>query len=362
MTTIQSPSSANKFDQAEKLDGIRLTWNVLDITNRENEKLNAPSTCVFTPTSILNNLATSENKPIFCDNFRCSAALNCYSAVDLENKLWRCTFCQARNTIPQDLITSSTENSKEVPIELSENHTVIDYRGSKEEGVSLVKKMFVFALDITQPDDNLQECINSLTNALCVLSSTYQTNIAQGLVSVSLCLFGQDIKFVDLSSDDLDLSLLFKHLHTNPKEVSSWCLDTFNANFDKAKQYIKNSCFGNKEGLFVYNFDEETESKLINKLTDLKSTVMHIENRPYNCLGSSAFYSVALSEVYRQFEGKDIQTHISIMTGNPCSIGQGQVCSTSFTTPIRGFKEILTHGKSPYFIILSITQLHRTAR
>ena len=370
------------FNKMHSKDGVRMTWNILP-----NPDTDFPS-CKIPPVAILEQLRPSinsvvaKNLPTECSNPACPAILNCYSLVDLENKIWSCPFCHARNSLPEDLFTET-----ELAPELSEEHNTVDYCSShdlkaliatNETELALAdekgfnQKPLVFLVDNAQTQESLEALKEVLVNKMG------EVGVGRKVLLVT---FGKNVCVYDLRNDQE------RRLVLNPVNMfGSAFADGTAAAREQQNEKQKESVVRKKSGLAnsldlvkksLKTFDEESVlMELLRVSLDINKTLPVLDNdrnslfglfQPLSvCEGAfmSALCSLDSEGFVPEWGSRPLQNmgaallvatalaaacplggQICVFAGSPCSSGPGQVAERSFKTPLRAFSDLYVGTK-----------------
>lgn len=180
----------------EQRDGVRMAWNVVPATRKEQRECVVPFAAMVTPTKVIASdvVPRVPYEPVRCKG--CAGVLNPYARVDFASKIWVCAMCHARNHFPPHYNALSETN---LPAELFPSYTTIEYaipRRGQQSGVA-----YLFVVDACAEEEELRACCRAVTRALSMLPED---------ASVGLVTFGTHVHVHELGFADCPKSYVFR--------------------------------------------------------------------------------------------------------------------------------------------------------
>eukprot|EP01025_Chloroclados_australasicus_P047298 TRINITY_DN5277_c0_g1_i4.p1 TRINITY_DN5277_c0_g1~~TRINITY_DN5277_c0_g1_i4.p1 ORF type:complete len:764 (-),score=99.83 TRINITY_DN5277_c0_g1_i4:367-2658(-) len=151
-----------EFHELEEIDGVRMSWNVWPNSKLEATKCVVPFGAVYTPLKSMPHLQVAGYEPLRCS--QCTGILNPYARVDYAAKMWICPCCGGRNHFPAHYHQINEQN---VPLELHESCTTMEYRMNRPQQV--IPPAYVFVLDTCMEAEELNQCKSQILQALQTL-------------------------------------------------------------------------------------------------------------------------------------------------------------------------------------------------
>ena len=181
----------------EAQDGVRLSWNVVPSTRKEQRECVVPFGAIVTPTKNISHdvVPRVPYEPVRCKG--CGGVLNPYARVDFASKIWVCAMCHARNHFPPHYNALSETN---LPAELFPSYTTVEYALPRRSGVGNAPA-YLFVVDACAEEEELRACARAVTQALSLLPED---------ASVGLVTFGTHVHVHELGFTDCPKSYVFR--------------------------------------------------------------------------------------------------------------------------------------------------------
>ncbi|KRH93331.1 Vesicle coat complex COPII, subunit SEC23 [Pseudoloma neurophilia] len=271
--------------EIEEFDGLRMSWNVLPVTQSEDYSLPVPITALYTP---LQECEMLKYEPIFCPG--CRSLFNCYSKVYYDTKDWDCLFCNRKNKLPSQYYDITPEN---LPLELV--HSTVEYLLTRECNM---EPYFFFIVDICPFDDQRYQTL------IEGIKITYEGLPEDAMIS--LITFGTNINLIDFKSP---INRIF--LFSGQKEYKKEDIDKF---------FIGKKSSNNLHSFFIEKRDLPIE-KFLNFITKdtLSDKTGSMQTR---CTGAAISFATSLLETIPA----ENAIKMFLFTEGPITTGPGQVC------------------------------------
>lgn len=314
------------FQQFEKRDGARFSWNVFPSSRLEATRIAVPTACTYTPRSLIEGLATVSYPPIFCKNVSCGAVLNPYCRVDFIDKIWVCPFCMTRNHFPHHYADISADNR---PAEIIPQYTTMEYI---IDPTSDRPPAFVFVVDTCVIDEELIQVKTSILQSLMLLPE----NSRVGLIT-----FGKNVHIHELAFDECPKSYVFR----GDKEVETAQIAKL-LGFHTQKAVPVAGGYGQQpQTAAMPDFStrflmpvSECEFQLTSILEDLSKDCWSCktDERSLRCTGTAMAVAIGLMEASCSKQSG----RIMMFVGGPPTSGPGMVVAVSQKETIRSHHDI----------------------
>eukprot|EP01128_Nolandella_sp_AFSM9_P000390 TRINITY_DN10551_c0_g1_i1.p1 TRINITY_DN10551_c0_g1~~TRINITY_DN10551_c0_g1_i1.p1 ORF type:complete len:768 (-),score=147.06 TRINITY_DN10551_c0_g1_i1:41-2314(-) len=329
------------FYQAEDKDSVRFSWNTFPSSRVEYKKIIAPLGCIYSPLK-RNPLQQVPYGPVSCS--KCEGVLNPYSKVDINSKVWQCTICGTRNSMPQNYAGISETN---LPAELMSQCTSIEYNLNKNAAVPPV---FLFVVDTAiRHADELKAMKTTLLQSL----ETIPRNCFVGLIT-----YGKHVSVHELSFPLFPKAVCFSgEKDVTPAQVQAMLGVGRATSGPSAPPTTLDA-----NNRFIRPL-EEIETTLTNIIEDISKDPFPEIKGERASRGTGVAISVALSLMQYTFSGQP--GRVIVISGGPPTVGPGKVVSTKLSEPIRSHhhlnKEQAPHiaPASKYYSSLASRAIHQ---
>lgn len=308
------------FEDAEDMNGVRLSWNCFPSTKAEAAKIVVPTGALYTPLKAKEDLAVAQYDPVICQNASCKAILNPYCSVD-PSGFWMCTMCKNRNGLPGVYKGINYDN---LPLELNAANSTIEYITARPVQNPPI---FMFIVDICQDEDNL----NALKESLTISLSFLPPNALIGFIA-----FGTMVQVYDLGSEKINKSYIFRgDKEYTEKQISEMLnkptLSTGHGGMHSGPQFV------NSLSRFLLPV-EDVEFGLTAILENLSKDSWPVAhgNRPFRSTGSAL--NIATTLLGSAFPGTGAR--IMLFTGGPCTLTPGLIVGQHLKEALRSHSDI----------------------
>lgn len=303
------------FEEAEDINGVRLSWNTFPSTKAEANKIVVPTGALYTPLKFRADISLAAYDPCWCSNSSCQAILNPYCRIDMTG-FWFCPICGYRNPLPSHYQGITSEN---MPLELQPESSTIEYITSRPVPQPPV---FLFVIDLCQDDDNLK----ALKETLVVSLSLLPPNALVGLIT-----FGAMVQVFDLGSESIKRSYIFR----GDKEYTDKQISTM-LNQPKASPDGRPSLASSLIRFFLPV--EEIEFQLTSILENLTNDPWPVAHgdRPLRSTGSAL--NVGINLLASTFPG--LGARLMLFSGGLCTLNPGLIVGNKLKEPIRSHSDI----------------------
>lgn len=303
------------FEEAEDINGVRLSWNTFPSTKAEANKIVVPTGALYTPLKFRADISLAAYDPCWCSNSSCQAILNPYCRIDMTG-FWFCPICGYRNPLPSHYQGITSEN---MPLELQPESSTIEYITSRPVPQPPI---FLFVIDLCQDDDNLK----ALKETLVVSLSLLPPNALVGLIT-----FGAMVQVFDLGSETIKRSYIFR----GDKEYTDKQISTM-LNQPKASLDGRPSLASSLIRFFLPV--EEIEFQLTSILENLTNDPWPVAHgdRPLRSTGSAL--NVGINLLASTFPG--LGARLMLFSGGLCTLNPGLIVGNKLKEPIRSHSDI----------------------
>lgn len=273
----------------EKIDGVRLTWNIWPTTPSKNELI--PIACLY---NVHQPCPSIMSEPILCSG--CQSILCQQSIVDFGSKTWTCVFCTYKNIFPPHLRDISPTNL--IP-EIKDENTTVEYVLSKTDNFPPI---FFLLVDVCTYNEERHAFMKS--GLLHTLSKIPDDAM------VGLILFGSNISLISFAEEEIKTIYQFSGKTLYTKESFSKFIFTDIRNFIVQKS--------------------EKIADILEVINDLEVDPFPVLHgyRQVRCTGSAI--SMALSMLEGCFAESSVK--YMIFTQGPCTYGPGKTSMIEIST------------------------------
>eukprot|EP01083_Nonionella_stella_P036835 100472_1 len=312
------------FEEAEKIDGVRLSWNVWPTTRLEQVKLVVPLGVMYTPLINQQEVYRCDYAPLKCRKDSCQAILSPWSDVDWQSKIWVCPLCLTRNAFPPSYNHISPQN---MPSELHQNSTTIEYE-TRPPNVPQTSPSFLFVIDTAIPENELEGIKASIEQTLTLLPED---------CLIGLITFGKHVSVHEIGYTECNKCIVFRgDIHKNEEKLKNFTVDRIKHLLEVSPTNGGISRFFQPIADIVNEFNEILED------INCDEWIAKRACRPDKCTGVACQVAVALMESCLQsYNGR-----IMLFSGGAPTVGPGRVVEASLACHLRGHKDIVK-GKAP---------------
>ncbi|KAG2320230.1 hypothetical protein Bca4012_053455 [Brassica carinata] len=319
----------------EGIDSVRMTWNVWPRNKVEASKCVIPVAACISPIRPHRDIQSVPYAPLRCRT--CSSALNPFSRVDFDAKIWICPICFQRNHFPPHYHVISETN---LPCELYPQYTTVEYAmppppGSEPSSSS--PSVFVFVVDTCMIEEEFGYAKSAVRRAVGLLPE----NALVGFVS-----FGTQAHVHELGYSDLTKVYVFR----GDKEISKdGILEQLGLGGASGRRAHAGGFAVGRDGSGVSRFllpASECEFTIDSLLDELQTDQWPVQagRRQSRCTGVAL--SVATGLLGACFPGTGAR--IVALVGGPCSEGPGTIVSKDLSEPLRSHKD-LDKDAAPFY-------------
>ncbi|ORD93437.1 SEC23 [Enterospora canceri] len=273
----EAQSNAEAFQAIEQTEGTRFTWNVWNPS---------PAKADTVPIAVHYNIKQKcpflDYEPVVC--MKCKGVLSPLAYVDPAQRVWTCSFCSGRNSLPNDL---DVENMPE----LAENATTVEYALTKQ---SAFPPVFILIIDTSTYDEERHGLmIRSVTKAVDMLPDEAMIGVIQ---------YGTNINVYSFTDEPLKTVYQFSGDFVYEKKNIR--------GMDDLRLFLVKKC--------------EMEKEIKEVVARMKRDPFPVPNgfRANRCTGAAISFAVSFLEgPFRENPVKYL-----LFTQGPCTYGPGQVC------------------------------------
>ena len=310
------------FDAAEDRDGLRFSWNVWPSSRIDASRLVIPFGCLYTPLAQGKGLARLGYEPLMCKS--CRAIVNPFCDVDVNAKLWTCTFCFARNSFPAHYAGISAQS---LPAELLPQFTTVEYELPRNPALP---PCFLFVIDTALSQDQLEPIKESLLMALTLIPS----NATVGLIT-----FGSTVLVHELSFDLCPKAYVFNGKKNLDQKAISRMLGFGSVNPSNTQQKQPAAAAANQQAsrrfLVPLSDCEETLETILEELQPDPYPVKPEHRRLRSTGVAVSVAATLLSSSFPNSAGR-----VMLFAGGPCTQGPGLVVSDSLKEHTRSHAQL----------------------
>lgn len=315
-------SMADIYD-IEDIDGVRFNWNTFPVSRSEAENISTPLGALYTPLAAREDLPTAHYDPQLCR--KCHAALNIFSQIDINNKLWTCPLCSTRNQLPNGYQNISAEN---VPLELSPQSSTMEYILQRAQPPP--PPTFIYVIDLCQDLEDL----NSLKESIITSLDLHPPGCFVGLIT-----FDSVVNVHELSFAECTKKYVFPGANLNSLEIQSQLNIQGNGYKTWDSQFQSPSPMSNTINRFILPLGhDESKEIIINAINSFQPSKWTVKNasRAVRVTGTALNIASAIVEgSYAQCAAK-----ISLFAAGACTFGPGQIVGTELKEPLRSHSDI----------------------
>ncbi|XP_027334025.1 protein transport protein SEC23-like isoform X1 [Abrus precatorius] len=317
----------------EGVDGVRMTWNVWPRSKVEASKCVIPLAATLAVIRPHPDIPRLPYAPLRCKT--CSSALNPFSRVDFNAKIWICPFCYQRNHFPPHYNAISETN---LPGELYPQYTTVEYNLPLSNSLH-PSPVFLFLLDTSLIEEEIQFLKSALRQAIGLLPD----NALVGFVS-----YGTQVQVHELGFSDMSKVYVFRGSKEIPKDQ---VLDQLGLATSGRRPH--KGAPGGVGGGFPYSGitrfllpASDCEYTLNALLDELQTDQWPVPpgRRPARCTGVALSVAAGLLSACNPGTG----ARIIALVGGPCTEGPGAIVSKDLSDPVRSHKD-LDKDAAPYF-------------
>lgn len=186
---LEKNYASNQFtnknvDQAEELDGVRLTFNAFPTTVDLARSAQCPLACIYKPLLSRQDIALVEYEPVVCPSAQCKGLLNPFCAIEPQVGTWRCAMCDTISALPPGYMHLTQDN---LPTECRPQNATMEYilhsRAQRAQASQTMEDssplLFLFVVDTSLEEDELA----ALKDSLLVSLSLLPPNARVGLIT-----------------------------------------------------------------------------------------------------------------------------------------------------------------------------------
>eukprot|EP00485_Elphidium_margaritaceum_P003146 CAMPEP_0202686984 /NCGR_PEP_ID=MMETSP1385-20130828/2714_1 /ASSEMBLY_ACC=CAM_ASM_000861 /TAXON_ID=933848 /ORGANISM="Elphidium margaritaceum" /LENGTH=816 /DNA_ID=CAMNT_0049341685 /DNA_START=32 /DNA_END=2482 /DNA_ORIENTATION=- len=325
------------FEEAEKIDGLRLSWNVWPTTRLEQVKMVIPLGVMYTPLMNQQECFRCEYPALQCRKDSCQAILSPWSEVDWTNKLWVCPLCLTRNVFPPSYNHISPQN---MPSELDQNATTIEYEqaipvgnpaGAQSTATQAQQSpAFLFVIDTAIPENELEAIKASIEQTLATLPED---------CLVGLITFGKHVNVHEIGYTQCNKCIVFRgDIHNDEEKLKNFTVDRIKHLLEVQPMQTGIARFFQPIADVLSDFNEILEGITVDQWRAQRAC------RPDKCTGVACQVAVALMEAcLPAYNGR-----IMLFSGGPPTVGPGRVVESSLAKHLRGHRDIVK-GKAPLY-------------
>ena len=315
------------FEEAEKVDGVRLSWHVWPTTRLDQIKMVVPLGVMYTPLANQQEVFRCPYAPLKCRKETCQAILSPWSEVDWVNKLWVCPLCLTRDAFPMSYQHSSPQN---LPSELEEDATTIEYEVKSPEAAasSTQSPAFLFVIDTAIPENELEAIKASIEQTLTLLPED---------CLIGLITFGKHASVHEIGFVECNKCIVFRgDIHQNEEKLKNFTVDRIKHLLEVSPTNGGISRFFQPIHEIINDFNEILEDINCDQWVAKRSC------RPDKCTGVACQIAVSLMEACLEgYNGR-----IMLFSGGAPTIGPGRVVEDSLAKHLRSHRDIVKGTQS----------------
>ena len=313
------------FEEAEKIDGVRLSWNVWPTTRLEQVKMVIPLGIMYTPLINQQDIYKCDYPPLKCRKDTCQAILSPWSEVDWVNKLWVCPLCLTRNAFPPSYNHISPQN---MPSELDQNSTTIEYEQQlpqqQQQQQQQQSPAFLFVIDTVHEQEAELDAIKASIDQILI---TLPEDSLIGLIT-----FGKHVSVHEIGFTQCNKSIVFRgDIHNDENKLKNFTVD-------RIKHLLEVTPLNGGISRFFQSISE-IGNEFGEILEDINIDQWRAKRgcRPDRCTGVAVQIAISLMESCLQgYNGR-----IILFSGGAPTVGPGRVIESSRAKHLRGHRDIV---------------------